>query len=179
MTTLVLAESADHQLLETTSKLVSAAKALGKPAYVLVLDNDELRIANEAARLDGVEKVLLASHQNPDTISFDQISSLLVALMDNYQALIASASGRGKYVLPNLAAKLETAPLTGVSAILDKNLFERPVYASAAIERVRLEQGKTLLTIRTAPFECVSEQPPCEIEPIATSVSRMIRQTSR
>jgi electron transfer flavoprotein alpha subunit len=155
-------------LLEATSKLVRAATKLGEPVHILVLDENQQTIAGEAATLEGVEKVLYATHPNPDSLGFDQVASLLVSVMNDYQALIASASGRGRYVLPILAAKLGVPPLTGISAILGDGRFERPIYAGAALEQVRLEQDKTLLTIRTAPFTGVSWQAPCEIEKIAT-----------
>lgn len=177
MTTLVLAESTHDttsqngrgQLLETTKRLVHAAQSFGQPVRLLILDREEGKVAPQAARLEGVEQVYVAHFSEPNLVGFDEIATLAFDLCDKCDVVLAADTGRGKYVLPLLAARLRIAPVTGVSAILADGMIERPVYAGSLIERNQLEGPKKLLTIRTAHFSPVAEQPACPIDPVSPS----------
>jgi electron transfer flavoprotein alpha subunit len=170
MTTLVLAESSQGQLLETTKRLIKAAGAFNGPIDVLILDRPEHNTALKAAGLAGVKLVHVADYDEPDLVGFDETATLALALGDDYNVIIAANTGRGKHILPQLAARLHIAPVTGVSAILDDQTIERPIYAGSLVEQLQLNTKKILLTIRTANFSPVGDQPPCPIEPISSPV---------
>ena len=165
MTTLVLAQSMNGQLSESSKRLVGAASAFNQPIHLLILDDEQGQTANAAAALAGVDLVLVATTSEPDLAGFDDVALLAANLADDYDVILAANTGTGRHVLPLLAARLQIAPLTGISAIAGDHLFERPIHAGALIERVQLDTEKTLLTIRPANFAAVGDQSPCPKKP--------------
>ena len=167
MTTLILAQSHLGQLQENTKRLVTAARAFSEPVHIFLLDDEKQQGALAAAELEGVDLVRVALTATPDQTGFDVTASIAFDLANQYKVIIAANSGAGRHVLPLLAARLQIPPITGVSAILEDQLAERPIYAGSLMEQVQLDPRKALLTLRPANFDTVGEQTPCPIEPVS------------
>src|SRR5580700_7580050 len=100
MTTLLFAKHDNKTLNEATRKALTAAKALGAPVHVLVAGHEARTVAEQAAKLDGVEKVLLAEAPIYEHRLAEPLAALLVSLAPHYDALVAAATTTGKNVMP-------------------------------------------------------------------------------
>jgi electron transfer flavoprotein alpha subunit len=152
MTSLLLAEHANGALGGATAKALSLALKLGEPVHVLAAGSGCAEAARQAAALAGVEKVLLADAPHLGAQLAEDMAALILPLMTNYNALIAPATANGKNIAPRIAALLDAAQISDVTAILSPNRFERPVYAGNAIQMVECDQPKKVITVRTAAF---------------------------
>ena len=151
MTTLLVAEHDGKTLNDATAKALTAASALGGPVDVVVAGQNVGTIAEAAARLDGVTKVLVADGESLAHQGAEPLSALLVALAANYEAVVAPATSTGKNTLPRVAALLDVMQVSEVTKVVAPDTFERPIYAGNAIETVQAS-GKLVLTIRTSAF---------------------------
>lgn len=167
MAVLLVAEHNNHALSGATAKALTAAKALGSPVHVLVAGSDADAAAKAAAALSGVDKVLLADAPHLKAQLAEDLTALIVPLMENYDALVAVASTTGKNFAPRVAALLDAAQLSDVTKVLSASQFERPIYAGNAIQTVECSQGKKVLTIRTTAFPAALEGGAAPIEKIA------------
>jgi electron transfer flavoprotein alpha subunit len=156
MTTLILAEHDGKTLNQATAKALTAAKALGAPVDILVAGHDIGAVADAAARLDGVAKVLRADAENLAHQRAEPLAALLVSLAGSYDAIVAPATSSGKNTLPRVAALLDVMQVSEVSKVVAPDTFERPIYAGNAIETVQAS-GKLVLTIRISAFDAAGE----------------------
>ena len=164
MTTLVLVLNSKDQSIETPSRLINAALKLGDDVHVISVGSQDPDLDQAIAELAGVTQVYTLPAPQADVLGFDDIAATLRPLMDDYQALITTNTGAQKHILLLLAAQLGIAPLTGLSAILDHQTFERPIYAGSLIEQISSRDDKLLATIRTVNFDPVeSQQTACPI----------------
>jgi len=152
MATLLIAEHDGSALKEATAKALTAAKALGRPVHVLVAGSGCRAAADEAAALDGVEKVLLADDASLAHGLAEPTAALVVALAGGYEAFVAPATSHGKNVMPRVAALLDVMQVSEVTAVLSPDTFQRPIYAGNAIQTVQATDPKVVLTVRTASF---------------------------
>ena len=167
MAILLVAEHNNHALNGATAKALTAAKALGGPVHVLVAGSNAAGVAEKAAALSGVDKVLLADAEHLKAQLAEDLAALIVPLMNGYDALVVVASTTGKNFAPRVAALLDVAQLSDVTAVLGPTQFERPIYAGNAIQTVECSQGKKVLTIRTTAFAAAPEGGSAAIEQIA------------
>lgn len=151
MAVLVLAEHDLGTLSAATARIVAAAEKLG-PVDVLVAGQGVSAVAAEAAKLAGVEKVLVADSAALASLSPEAVAALLARLAEPYTHIAAAAASTGRDAIPRLAAKLDLMPITDVVAIHGPTRFDRPIYAGNAIETVSSGQAKHLLTIRASAF---------------------------
>ena len=157
MTTLLVAEHDNKSLKDSTNKAVTAVKALGGDVHVLVAGKDCKAVADAAAKLDGVKKVLLADGASYEHFLAEPLAALIVSLAGSYDAIAAPATSNGKNVMPRVAALLDVMQISDVSKIDSADTFERPVYAGNAIQTVKSKDAKKVLTIRTAAFQATGE----------------------
>ena len=167
MAVLLVAEHNDHALSGATAKALTAAKALGGPVHILVAGSNAEAVAQAAAALSGVDKVLLADAPHLKAQLAEDLTALVVPLMESYSALVAVASTTGKNFAPRVAALLDAAQLSDVTKVLSASQFERPIYAGNAIQTVECSQGKKVLTIRTTAFQAAPGGGAAPIEKIA------------
>jgi electron transfer flavoprotein alpha subunit len=153
MTTLVLAEHDNASLNEATGKTVAAAAKLGSEVHVLVAGKGAGGVADQAAKLAGVAKVLLAETEALEHGLAEPLAALIVSLAQPYDALLAPATTCGKNVMPRVAALLDVMQISDASAVLGPDTFERPTYAGNAIQTVKSNDAKKVVTIRTASFQ--------------------------
>lgn len=164
MTALVIAESADGRLAEATRRLVAAARRLSGDVQIAVVDAPSGEVAAQAARIDGVAGVRTFAADRPDLAAFDAIAAALAPLAAACDLVVAADSGRGRHVLPLLAARLGIAPLTSVAAIRDDGTFERLLHAGSIVEHVRFDAPQRLLTLRAGAFPAAGDAAaPCPI----------------
>ncbi|MCX5494576.1 FAD-binding protein [Kaistia dalseonensis] len=152
MTTLIIAEHDDHSLNEATAKTLTAAKALGAPVDILVAGLHCRAVAEQAAQLDGVAKVLLADDEELAHRRAEPVAALIVSLADGYDAIVAPATASGKNVLPRVAALLDVMQVSEITKVISPTVFERPIYAGNAIETVESHDPKRVITVRIAAF---------------------------
>lgn len=180
MTILVLAEHDNATLLAATARTVAAAKEIGGPIHVLVAGQGVASIAASAAKLDGVEKVLVADHASLANRSAEATSEAILAIAGNYAHLAAPATTFGRSVMPRVAALLDVAQVSDITRVVSDRSFERPIYAGAAMETVEATADKVVLTVRTSAFEAVAENGSAAIEAISfTPSARAARFVSR
>jgi electron transfer flavoprotein alpha subunit len=168
MTTLLLAEHDNKTLKDSTNKALTAAKGLGGDVHVLVAGSGAKPVAEAAAKLDGVSKVLLADAPAYEHALAEPLAALIVSLAGSYDAIVAAATTSGKNVMPRVAALLDVMQVSDVSKVVGPDTFERPVYAGNAIQTVKAKDAKKVLTIRTAAFPATGEgSTPATIEDAA------------
>jgi electron transfer flavoprotein alpha subunit len=153
MTTLLLAKHDNKSLKDSTSKALTAAKALGGDVHVLIAGKDCRSVAEEAAKLDGVAKVLLAESDSLEHRLAEPTAALIVSLADKYDALVAPATTTGKNVMPRVAALLDVMQISDITKVVAPDTFERPIYAGNAIQTVKSTDKKKVITVRTSTFQ--------------------------
>ncbi|WP_028716225.1 electron transfer flavoprotein subunit alpha/FixB family protein [Paracoccus sp. J39] len=157
MAVLLLGEVTNGELnRDATAKAVQAVKALGD-VTVLCAGASAKAAAEEAAKIAGVAKVLVAEAPLYGHRLAEPTAALIVGLAGDYSHIAAPATTDAKNVMPRVAALLDVMVLSDVSAILDAETFERPIYAGNAIQVVKSKDAKKVFTIRTASFDAAPE----------------------
>ncbi|MEI9996274.1 MAG: FAD-binding protein [Rhizomicrobium sp.] len=169
MATLVIAEHDNKTLKEATAKTVSAATQIGGPVHVLVAGADAGAAADAAAKIAGVEKVLLADDPLYGKMVAETMETLILSLADQYDAILAPATTNGKNYMPRVAAKLDVAQISEIIKVVSADTFERPIYAGNAIATVQAGAGKKVITVRTTTFKAAGEGGTATIEKIAAA----------
>ncbi|HEX8666402.1 MAG TPA: FAD-binding protein [Beijerinckiaceae bacterium] len=169
MTTLLVAEHDNAHLRDATAKALAAAKAMGAPVHILVAGSNARPAAEAAAKLDGVEKVLLADDPKYEHMLAEPTAALIAALAGPYDAIVAAATTTGKNVMPRVAALLDVMQVSDVIKVVSPDTFERPVYAGNAIQTVQATDGKKVVTVRTAAFQPAGEGGSAPIESAAAA----------
>jgi electron transfer flavoprotein alpha subunit len=164
MTTLLVAEHNNKVLKDSTSKALTAAKALGGDVHVLVAGKDCKEVANLAAKLDGVKKVLLADAALYQHSVAEPLAALIVSLAGGYDAIVAPATTNGKNVMPRVAALLDVMQISEIIKVIAPDTFERPIYAGNAIQTVKSSDAKKVITVRTSTFQATGEGGSASVE---------------
>ena len=166
MASLVLAEHDNATLKDATHKTVSAAAQISTPVHVLVAGENCGAVAEAAAKIAGVEKVLLADAAIYAKQLAEPMQALILSLAANYDAILAPATTSGKNILPRVAAKLDTPQISEILKVVSPDTFERPIYAGNAIETVQAPAGKKIATVRTTAFAAAPESGSAIVEKI-------------
>ena len=157
MAVLLLAEVTNGELnRDATAKAVNAVKGLGD-VTVLAAGASAKAAAEAAAKIDGVSKVLVAEDALYGHRLAEPTAALIVSLAGDYDHIVAPATTDAKNVMPRVAALLDAMIISDVSAVIDADTFERPVYAGNAIQTVKSKDAKKVMTIRTASFDAAGE----------------------
>jgi electron transfer flavoprotein alpha subunit len=157
MTTLLLAEHDNATLKDATNKALTVAKELGADVHILVAGKGCRAVAEAAAKLDGVKKVLLADGAPYEHMLAEPLAALITGLASGYDALIAAATTTGKNVMPRVAALLDVMQVSDITKVLGPDTFERLIYAGNAVQQVRSKDKKKVITVRTATFQATGE----------------------
>jgi electron transfer flavoprotein alpha subunit len=166
MTTLLIAEHNNASVRDATNKALSAAKALGSPVHILVAGTNCRAAADAAAKLDGVEKVLLADAPTYDHQLAEPTAALIVSLAGAYDAIVAPSTTTGRNVLPRVAALLDVMQISDIIKVVAPDTFERPIYAGNAIQTVQSTDAKKVITVRTAAFPAAGEGGAASVEAV-------------
>jgi electron transfer flavoprotein alpha subunit len=169
MASLVIAEHDNVLLKDATHKTVTAAAAVSTPVHILVAGENCAAVAEAAAKIAGVEKVLLADAPIYARMLAEPMEVLLLSLADKYDAILAPATTTGKNILPRVAAKLDVPQVSEILKVISPDTFERPIYAGNAIETLQAPAGKKIITVRTTAFKAAAEGGSAAVEKIAAA----------
>jgi len=168
MSVLVYAEHDNESLKTETNKLVHAAFGVSSDIVVLVAGSGCAAIAEAAAKISGVSKVLLADnivyeHQLPENIA-----ELVVEVAADYSHVFAAATTTGKNFMPRVAALLDVAQISDIIKVESEDTFVRPIYAGNAIATVQSSDSKIIVTVRAASFDAAANDGNASIEIVDT-----------
>ena len=166
MTVLLLAEHDNKVLAPATGKALTAAREFGGEVDILVAGEGCQGVAAEAAKLEGVRKVLLAEAPQLAQRLAEDVAATIVPLMGNYTVLLAPATTTGKNVLPRVAALLDVGQISDIIEIKAPDTFVRPIYAGNALETVQTSDKTIVGTVRTTAFAATGEGGSAEIETV-------------
>ncbi len=156
MSILVLAEHDNKVLKDATLAAVTAARQLaghaGGDVVLLVAGAGCGAVAAEAAKVEGVAKVLCADDPAYAEALAENVAPLIVGLMPGFDALVAPATSRGKNIAPRVAASLDVAQISDIISVESADTFTRPIYAGNAIATVRTSDTKKVITVRGTAF---------------------------
>jgi electron transfer flavoprotein alpha subunit len=153
MTTLVLAEHDHHALRPATLNVVTAAGKLGGDVHLLVVGHNAGDAAQQATKISGVTKVLLADAPQFANGLAEAVAPQVVALAGDYSHVLAAASAYGKNIMPRVAALLDVAQVSEVVSIETPDTFVRPIYAGNAMATVQATDAIKVITVRPTSFE--------------------------
>ena len=151
MAVLVFAEHDNKELNDATRAVVTAAQALGGDIHVLVAGSGAQGVADAAAKLDGVAKVI---HAEADVFAKPTAEALdaLTPMMGEYDAILAAATTTGKNFMPRIAAHLDVMQISEIIEVVSPDTFVRPVYAGNALMTVKSSDAKKVITVRPTNF---------------------------
>jgi len=167
MTTLLLAEHDNRTLKDATAKALTAANAIGQEVHVLVAGKDCRTVANDAAKLDGVKKVLLADGSSYEHMLPEPMAALIQSLAGNYDAIVAPATTTGKNIMPRVAALLDVMQISDIVKVIAPDTFERLIYAGNAVQTVRSKDRIKVVTVRTSTFQATGAGGSAPVEQVA------------
>ncbi len=166
MTILLIAEHDNAHLSDQTNKALTAASQIGGDVHVLVGGKGCKAIADAAAKLSGVKKVLLADDASLEQRVAEPFAALIVSLASGYDAIVAAATTTGKNVMPRVAALLDVMQISEIIAVGGADTFQRPIYAGNAIQTVQSTDKIKVITVRTASFASTGEGGSASVEAI-------------
>ncbi len=153
MATLVIAEHNNTELKPATLNAVTAALQIGGELHILVAGGACAAVAEAAARIPGVSKVLVADNAAYAAQLAENMSALIVAVASGYGVVIAAATPNAKNVMPRVAALLDVAQISEITAVLGPDTFERPIYAGNVIATVQALDACKVITVRATGFD--------------------------
>lgn len=171
MATLVIAEHDNSVLKESTHKTVTAAQEFGGDVNVLVAGSGCGGVGEAAAKIAGVAKVLVADDALYAQQIAENMSELIVGLAGDYDAIISPASTSGKNFMPRIAAALDVAQISEITAIESADTFVRPIYAGNAMQKVKSSDAKKVITVRTTAFKSAEETGSASVEAIGAGAN--------
>jgi electron transfer flavoprotein alpha subunit len=176
MNTLVIAEHDNQTVADATKKALSAAIALGNDVHLLIAGENCADAVADAAKIAGVAKVLKADDAAFAKLLAEPLADLVVSLADGYDAIITAATTNGKNFMPRIAALLDMPQLSDITAVIDANTFERPIYAGNAIQTVKVSSAKKVMTVRATAFPAAGEGGSASIEDLASTGDKGISE---
>ncbi|MGV8854963.1 MAG: electron transfer flavoprotein subunit alpha/FixB family protein [Devosia sp.] len=169
MAILLLAEHDNTHLSDQTAKALSAAIKIGGPVDILVAGKGGQSVAEAAAKLGGVNKVLLADNDALANQLAEPIADLVLSLAANYDVIIAPATSTAKSVMPRIAALLDVMQVSEIIEVVAPDTFKRPIYAGNAVQTVQSGDKVKVVTVRTAAFQAAPSGGTAAIEVVSAS----------
>ncbi|SIT41710.1 electron transfer flavoprotein alpha-subunit [Paraburkholderia piptadeniae] len=177
MTILVIAEHDNATVKAATLNTVAAAQKIGGDVHVLVAGHNAQGAASAAAKMMGVSKVLLADAPQLEQGLAENVGATLLNIARDYSHILAPSTAAGKNVAPRVAAKLDVAQISDITAVISPDTFERPIYAGNAIATVQSGDPIKVITVRTTAFDAVSaEGGSAQVENIAAAADSGLSQ---
>ncbi|MBB2930054.1 electron transfer flavoprotein alpha subunit [Paraburkholderia silvatlantica] len=155
---LVIAEHDNQSIKAATLNTVAAAQKIGGDVHVLVAGHNAQAAADAAAKIAGVAKVLLADAPQLEQGLAENVEATVLAIAKHYSHILAPATAAGKNVTPRIAAKLDVAQISDITAVDSPDTFERPIYAGNAIATVQSVDPIKVITVRTTAFDAVAAE---------------------
>ncbi|MCG5076650.1 electron transfer flavoprotein subunit alpha/FixB family protein [Paraburkholderia tagetis] len=158
MTNLVIAEHDNASIRTATQNTIAAAQKIGGDIHVLVAGHNAQAAADAAAKIAGVSKVLLADAAQLEAGLAENIQATVMNIAKDYSHILAPATAYGKNIAPRIAAKLDVAQISDITAVDSADTFERPIYAGNAIATVQSQDPIKVITVRTTGFDAVAAE---------------------
>ena len=153
MAALVIAEHDNASLKAATLNTVTAAAACGGEVHVLVAGENAAAVAQAAAQVQGVAKVLHADSPALGKQLAENVAAQVLAVAGGYSHILFPSTAAGRNAAPRVAARLDVAQLSDVTKVLSADTFERPIYAGNAIATVQSTDAVKVITVRTTGFD--------------------------
>ena len=153
MTALVIAEHDNKELKVSTQNTISAASKLDSDIHLLVAGSECNAVAEEAASVEGISKVLYVDSKEYENFLAENIANLIKNISNDYSAILAPATTNGKNYMPRVAALLDVAQISDISSVESEDTFQRPIYAGNCIATVQSSDTKKVITVRTTAFD--------------------------
>jgi electron transfer flavoprotein alpha subunit len=169
MTILVIAEHDQQSLKAATLNTVAAARKIGGDVHVLVAGSSCNGAAQAAAQLQGVAKVKMADAAHYQDQTAENLTALVLAHAAGYSHILAPATTFGKNLSPRIAALLDVAQISEITAVESPDTFVRPIYAGNALATVKSADPVKVITVRSTAFDAVDGGNSAEIEAIAAA----------
>jgi electron transfer flavoprotein alpha subunit len=181
MSCLIVAEHDNSAINPVTAHVVTTARRIADDIHLLVAGSGCMSVAEQAARMAGVVRVLLADSTQYADRSPEPLAELISIQMAHYSHCLAAATSMGKGVMPRVAALLDVAQISDVIQVESDDTFVRPIYANSALTTVCSSDAIKVITVRTTAFEAAGENSiPVPIESIAIpDVQRKSKVISR
>lgn len=171
MTALVFVEHDNSDVKDATLAAVTAAAAFGD-IHLLVAGSDCGSVADAAAKIAGVSKVLVADDTAYSHPLAEELTAITLSVADGYDAIIAPATTTGKNFMPRVAAALDVAQISDITEVVSTDTFKRPIYAGNAIATVQSSDSTKVITVRGTGFDkAASEGGSAAIENIAATAA--------
>ena len=158
MSILVIAEHDNKTLNGATLNVVAAAQKIGGDITVLVAGSGAQAVADAAAKVAGVSKVLLADDAAYANQLAENVAKLVASIGAGYSHIIAASTTTGKNILPRAAALLDLSMITDITAVDGPKTFKRPIYAGNAIATVESSESTVVATVRGTAFDPVATE---------------------
>ena len=171
MSVLVIAEHDNAQLKGATRNVVAAAARIGGDIHVLVAGANARAAADEAAKIAGVSKVLLVESPELADGLAENVAEQVLALAGGYSHILFASTASGKNVAPRVAALLDVAQLSDITAVVSPDTFERPIYAGNAIATVQSVDPIKVITVRATGFDAAATGGSAAIEKVDAGVA--------
>jgi electron transfer flavoprotein alpha subunit len=156
MSTLVVAEHDNAALKPVTLNVLAAAKAIGGDVDVLVAGAGCKAVADQAAAIGGVRKVLLADNAAYGHQLAENVALLVAELGAKYSHVLTGHTTAGKNFLPRVAALLNVAQISDIIAVVAADTFKRPIYAGNGIATIKSNDAIKVLSVRGTGFDPVA-----------------------
>ena len=175
MSILVISEHDNSELKVSTLNTVAAANVIGGDIDILVAGSNCRAVAEAAANIPGTQKVLLADKESYANSLAENLGSLVASIGKNYTHILSPATANGKNFMPRVAATLDVAQISDISAVVSEDTFERPIYAGNCIATVQSSDAIKVITVRTTGFDaCDSMGGSSAIEEIESDTDMQI-----
>lgn len=171
MSVLVYAEHDNEQLKTETHKLVHAASKIGSEVTILVAGSGCGAVAEHAAKITGVSKVLIADNEVYTHQLAENIGDLILKLAEGFTHIFAAATTTGKNFMPRVAALLDVAQISDAIDVESADTFVRPIYAGNAIATVQSSDSVKVVTVRAAAFDAAIEEGSAAVESVSDVVT--------
>lgn len=158
MSILVFIEHDNQQINPASLNTLAAAQAIGGEITALVAGHTVSDLANQVAKIAGISQVLVADDAALAQDLAENIAPLIAGLATDYTHILANATTQGKNTLPRVAALLDVMQISDISAVIDANTFERPIYAGNALMTLKSQEPKKVITVRATKFPPVAAE---------------------
>ncbi len=166
MAVLVVADVHGNSIDESTHKTVTAAQAIGGDVDILIAGEGADDAAAAAAKIAGVRKILHADDPIYAHRLAEPLADLIVSVADDYDAILKTAATTGKNVMPRVAALLDVMQISEIIAVEAPDTFVRPIYAGNALQTVKSNDAKKVITVRATGFAAAGEGGSAPVEKI-------------
>lgn len=164
MSILVIAEHDNKDLKTVTRNVVAAAHQIGGDVDLLIAGSGCAGVADQAAGIEGVSKVILADNACYQHQLAENVSQLVAEMGASYSHILTAATTTGKNFLPRVAAMLGVAQISDIITVVNEDTFKRPIYAGNAIATVHSTDAVKVITVRGTAFDAVGDNGTATIE---------------